>query len=516
MNFCGWSCLLLLRIGISVMIKTTHVPDEYWQSLEVAYAQVFSKGTLTWEWTVGLRASFHAQMFSVLFMTLQVLGLDDAMTIWVLPRVFQGIICFLIDVGTYFVTLEYYRNRRVALIALELMVYSWFHAYIGCRTLINSFEAMIAVWTMYAYLRLKHSSGFFTPFIFLVGLGTAARITSIVLWLPLLPHAVFASSQRFVITLVIAALCVSLLLVTDYIFYGYWVFTPWEFIKFNFLQGHSALFGTHPFHWYFTQAMWVVLGVSYPLILYYPAVRSTPCLLWLLTMYFVFAFSFIQHKEFRFVYPVMPFAMSVSAFTLKNGMQPSMRKALLAFILIANFLAAIFFCGFHQQGTLAAFQYLRSHRCGKIESLDIVMGCHQTPGYSYLHGCVRDKITFIECPVELDPHTGQRKPTAHQVFGKYPTQFVNWIYDGDAISTLTDDPKGDILRAVQSVEPIPKSRVFPSHLLIYKDLWEAMSPFFMRHGYKAETMFYHSPVPLEESTSDTVVLLVREARQNPP
>lgn len=35
--------------------------------------------------------------------------------------------------------------------------------------------------------------------------------------------------------------------------YGQWTLVPWNFVQFNLLRGQSALYGTHPWHWYATQ-----------------------------------------------------------------------------------------------------------------------------------------------------------------------------------------------------------------------------------------------------------------------
>lgn len=32
-----------------------------------------------------------------------------------------------------------------------------------------------------------------------------------------------------------------------------WVYVMWEFVKFNLLQGGSSLYGSHPWHWNFSQ-----------------------------------------------------------------------------------------------------------------------------------------------------------------------------------------------------------------------------------------------------------------------
>ena len=42
---------------------------------------------------------------------------------------------------------------------------------------------------------------------------------------------------------------------------------PWEFAKFNLLQDGSALYGSHPWHWNFTQGVPTVTMTFLPLAL---------------------------------------------------------------------------------------------------------------------------------------------------------------------------------------------------------------------------------------------------------
>lgn len=45
--------------------------------------------------------------------------------------------------------------------------------------------------------------------------------------------------------------------------YGKPTISWWNFIDFNYLQGKSAMFGTHPFHWYITNCLVLLGGGSY-------------------------------------------------------------------------------------------------------------------------------------------------------------------------------------------------------------------------------------------------------------
>lgn len=58
------------------VVQTSYVPDEYWQSLEVAHKQVFGYGQLTWEWTQGIRSYLYPSFFATVYKLLELIGLD--------------------------------------------------------------------------------------------------------------------------------------------------------------------------------------------------------------------------------------------------------------------------------------------------------------------------------------------------------------------------------------------------------------------------------------------------------
>ena len=82
--------LVGVRILNAVFVETTFVPDETWQSLEVAHRHVFGTGYLTWEWHEGIRSYVHVLPFVLLYRLLALLGLDTVHALVVGPRVLQG------------------------------------------------------------------------------------------------------------------------------------------------------------------------------------------------------------------------------------------------------------------------------------------------------------------------------------------------------------------------------------------------------------------------------------------
>lgn len=67
----------LVRFSSIFLVQTFFVPDEYYQSLEVAHKLAFGYGYLTWEWAQGIRSYFYPLIFTVQYKMLYFLGLDS-------------------------------------------------------------------------------------------------------------------------------------------------------------------------------------------------------------------------------------------------------------------------------------------------------------------------------------------------------------------------------------------------------------------------------------------------------
>lgn len=90
----------------------------------------------------------------------------------------------------------------------------------------------------------------------------------------------------------IRVLVVTATLLLDRVMYGSWI----NFLKFNFLSSEGDYYGTHPWHWYFTQGFIVMIFTFIPfsaagIIIQW---KLSGLILWVLGIY-----SLLGHKEFR-------------------------------------------------------------------------------------------------------------------------------------------------------------------------------------------------------------------------
>lgn len=67
---------LLIRLASVYCVQTFFVPDEYWQSLEVAHKLTFDYGYLTWEWHQGIRSYIPPLIISGFYKLVDLIGVD--------------------------------------------------------------------------------------------------------------------------------------------------------------------------------------------------------------------------------------------------------------------------------------------------------------------------------------------------------------------------------------------------------------------------------------------------------
>lgn len=106
----------------------------------------------------------------------------------------------------------------------------------------------------------------------------------------------------------IRVLVVTATLLLDRVMYGSWI----NFLKFNFLSSEGDYYGTHPWHWYFTQGFTVMIFTFIPFsavgIIVSKQWKLSGLILWVLGIY-----SLLGHKEFRHL-PCFFFKICQAAF----------------------------------------------------------------------------------------------------------------------------------------------------------------------------------------------------------
>ncbi|XP_048887452.1 GPI mannosyltransferase 3 [Brienomyrus brachyistius] len=385
------------------LVQSSYVPDEYWQSLEVSHRMVFGYGYLTWEWTERIRSHSYPVLIAILYKMLHILGYDTVQLLVWSPRLIHAFLAAMADVKLY-AFVRRLEHRDVARWTYFCQLSSWFTWYCCTRTLTNTMETILTTLALCYYPVPGSKSHSSSKYLSLVALAILVRPTALIVWMPLLGFHFLQEDDKLKLimnhALPIGAFTLGLSTVLDCILYGKWTLVQLNFLRFNIWHNVAEFYGSHPWHWYFTQGCPVVLGPH--LLFFIHGCTLTPKryrILLAAVIWTVLIYSLLPHKEFRFVYPVLPLCMLFCGFSLAR--LRSWRRPAAGALVLMNLLPALYTGLVHQRGVLDVMGHLQQlcHTASPQPDVLFLMPCHSTPFYSHIHCPI--KMRFLECPPDL-------------------------------------------------------------------------------------------------------------------
>ncbi|KAM1519977.1 hypothetical protein ACFX15_022233 [Malus domestica] len=481
---------LAFRIANALLIQTYFNPDEHWQALEVAHRITFGYGHLTWEWKKGIRSYLHPFLFAFLYKALAVLGLDTPWLMVKAPRLFQSCFAAFGDLYLYKLSVILF-DDCVAKWALFSQLTNWFMFYCITRTLSNSLETVLTLVSLYYWPCMRASSSKL-PLesrkwgLIIAALACAIRPTSAIIWLyvGLLELFLTCDKLRFIFLEVapMGVLVLGITFLLDRLMYGSWVFVPLNFIRFNFLSAGGDYYGTHKWHWYFTQGFTVMIFSFLPFsvagIIQSKNWKLSGLIAWVLGLY-----SVLGHKEFRFVLPVLPIALIFSGHSLAalrtsvstyGSKFPAKMQLAIFFLLATNIPVALYMSLVHQRGTEDVTYYLSKEVLhGKVTNILFLMPCHATPYYSTVH---RDlPMRFLDC----SPSEEKGIPDESDQFMMDPVSFTS---------------------------ELAKNWSLPSHIVVFDSEEKQLRAFLISHSFKKIKRFFHAHFKVDRDLQASVVV----------
>ena len=483
---------LLFRIINALFVNSFFDPDEYWQSMEVAHNFVFGYGYLTWEWAQAIRSFIHPAIFSIGYFILKLFRIDFPWLVQWTPRFTQAFFLAIQDISIYSLSLRLFPitqnnsdrfNLEVGKWTVICQVFSWFTWYCGIRTYSNCLEGVLILlgllyWPL-PYERATRSQLYLA--LFYAGFSVAIRPTAGIFWAILTlyiligPYSIPKLKFLFY-AFVMGLLWIGILLISDRLFFGYWVFVPLNFLKFNVIRGVSDFYGTHPAHWYFSNALPVILLSLLPAFIFgcfqllktlftvsvQPPEKHRGGFLLVCIFGYILFFSVLGHKEFRFLYPILPLMLLVSGYGITSFLQkfkiPGIKKSwkfvIIVLLLLPNIPMAIYFSSYHQVGTIQAVEYIRKHE--EVHSAYFLLPCHQTPFYAFIHRPI--SLRFPTCaPPTGEDYSLVNYQTETSQFLKNPLEFTYSLFPTTGM---------------------------PTHIVTYDKIAQKIQPFFKDFKYQ--------------------------------
>ncbi|KAL7224569.1 hypothetical protein ACSBR1_025938 [Camellia fascicularis] len=490
---------LALRMANSLLVQTYFNPDEHWQALEVAHRITFGYGHLTWEWKKGIRSYLHPMVFAFLYKILALFHLDTPWFMIKAPRLLQSLFAAVGDLYLYKLSHVLF-GGHVAQWALFSQLTNWFMFFCFTRTLSNSLETVLTLMGLYYWPCIRASSSEVPTVsrkwgLVIAALACAIRPTSAITWayVGLLELLVARDRLKFIFLEVVpvGVLVLTLAWSLDRLMYGSWVLVPLNFLKFNFLSSGGDYYGTHKWHWYFTQGFSVMLFTFLPFsiagIILSKQWKLSGLIAWVLGLY-----SVLGHKEFRFVLPVLPIALMFSGYSLatirrsdsshdrRKGSPsihtkcPSKKHWVIIFLFATNLPMALYMSLVHQRGTEDVMNYLSEEaRNEKVGSILFLTPCHATPYYSTLHRNL--PMHFLDCS---------------------PSEEKGVLDESDR---FVMDPVG-------FASEFAKNWSLPSHIVLFDSQEKLLRDFLTSHSFQEKRRFFHAHFKVDRDLQASVVV----------
>jgi phosphatidylinositol glycan class B len=304
---------LVAHLAAGFFSEGFYDPDEQFQVMEYVALKMgrTSAGDLAWEFSHQIRPWFQATVFTGLTKMMAGVGIESPF-VWAIGlRTLSAVLGWASLIAGIMVARTFFSSkdlRTFIFLSCLLWFFPFLHArgssenwsgslfFLGLAPFLFSGERGGALFTAGLCFGLSFESryqmGISIVFLFLWALGIEKRKT---------PKDWGAVGVGLGLALILGTLC-------DRWGYGQWQLTPWNYFKVNLIEGEAARHGVSPVLDYFTM---IIRKLSLPvggifilsaLVLWIGKPKSW--LTWV-TLSFILVHSFIRHKEFRFLFPLI-------------------------------------------------------------------------------------------------------------------------------------------------------------------------------------------------------------------
>lgn len=308
---------LVIRLVLALNFDTIYHPDEIFQYVEQAHRWEFGYGNIPWEYRHGIRSWILPGFIAGLLRLLRTFHIEDPN---VYISVIKTIFCvFSISIiySTYIITRNT-ASEKAARLASTIACF-WhelvFFASKAMPEIISTYLIAIAIACLVTKPQLKNSILFGIA----CGLITVLRYQYLPIVIILFALAAFKwSKKRILLISIIIVAAVMGAGYTDYLTWGSFFASYYNNYLYNSVYKVSEIFGVEPFSYYFTGGAFIVTALSYFLI----PTNNKPWLIFACILSIIIPHSLTAHKEFRFIFAVIPLCIILVSIVFSSGFKP--------------------------------------------------------------------------------------------------------------------------------------------------------------------------------------------------
>lgn len=304
---------LLIHVLCAWFSCGVHHYDEHYQILEFANLKMggTTSDLLPWEFQEKIRPTLQPWMAFAVMKSLQFIGVINPFAVTFILRLLIGLLAWLISCKMILLFIGKMKDRRAIRLFILMSFFLWFVPYINVRFSSENLSAILLLTGLYVILRWKTSvtsafilSGLLLGLSFFVRFQMCFAIAGFSLWLIVIRRISFKHILAFGSAMLLSMFVCVLL---DSLFYGEWIFTPWNYYYSNLVLDKAAGWGVFPWWYYLTQfAIKAIPPLSLALLIFFivgVTKNLRNALVWTI-LPFLLAHMLVGHKEMRFLFPV--------------------------------------------------------------------------------------------------------------------------------------------------------------------------------------------------------------------
>ena len=417
-----WFAALVIRILAAIFSKGYIHPDEHYQSIEVAYNEVFGFGKLPWEFIDGARSWLYPYIVVVIFKIMIFFGASNIETILIGVRLFSGLMSMITVVVAYYFGKKLY-GKFVGIVASGFVAIWFDFIFWSTRTMTDSIAMnffFLAAYLVYCCIQKeqknteKNRRKFFTKKTIQsffagisVGLAFMFKFPVAAIGLPLfiwiIVHKKWKELAFFIGSIILVVIAQGLI---DLATWGSFLHSAITFLDYNIFSGGAVTHGAQPFGTYaaFLVDQYLEYIVIFLLFIIIALQKDKKTLyLGTIVVFYLLIFTLLKHKEYRFILPIMSLLVLLAAkgFTKypKFIHKANLRKGIYSFFIILTItysgVMSFSIKSFQPNNQhCLAFQYI-----GNLPDVDVVASLegaiYSHPGLSYLQKNVNYITGFI-------------------------------------------------------------------------------------------------------------------------
>ncbi len=308
---------LAIRLILALNFDTIYHPDEIFQYVEQAHRWEFGYGNIPWEYRYGVRSWILPGFITGLLHLLRILHIEDPNIYVPAIKIVFCIFSISIIYSVYIITRNI-ASEKAARLASVIACFWYeliFFASKAMPEVLSTYLVAVAIACLVTKPQTRNSILFGIS----CGLVTILRYQYLPIVIVLFVLAAFKWSKKQILLIsMIVIIAVIGAGYVDYLTWGSFFASYYNNYLYNSIYKVSEIFGIEPFSYYFTGGASIVTVVSYFLI----SRNNKPWIIFISILSIIIPHSLTAHKEFRFIFAVVPLCIILVSIVLASGFKP--------------------------------------------------------------------------------------------------------------------------------------------------------------------------------------------------